>query len=42
MVFKLVVFFAILIAVAVLGTRGYRASVRRFDAAHEALPPGQA
>lgn len=38
MAFKLIVFIAILVAVAVLGMRGYRASVRRFERAHAALP----
>ena len=33
MVFKLTVFAAILVAIAVLGVRGYTASVRRFEAA---------
>ena len=33
MVFKLTVFAAILIAIAVLGVRGYVASVRGFEAA---------
>ena len=34
MVFKLTVFAAILIAIAVLGVRGYTAAVRRFEAAN--------
>lgn len=33
MIFKLTVFAAILVAIAVLGVRGYTASVRRFEAA---------
>jgi ABC-type Na+ efflux pump permease subunit len=40
MTFKLAVFIAILVAVAVLGTRGYRAAVRRFEDEHAALPVG--
>ncbi|MGD9869424.1 MAG: hypothetical protein AB7S63_00070 [Thauera sp.] len=32
MAFKLTVFVAILIAIAVLGTRGYRRAVQRFEA----------
>lgn len=38
MAFKLIVFIGILVAVAVLGVRGYRASVRRFEHARESLP----
>ncbi|MDI3515262.1 MAG: hypothetical protein PWP40_2491 [Rhodocyclaceae bacterium] len=41
MAFKLVVFIAILVAVAVLGTRGYRASVRRFERERGGLAEGQ-
>ncbi|CAM5408993.1 hypothetical protein ACFQ4M_13715 [Thauera mechernichensis] len=37
MAFKLVTFTLILIIIAVLGMRGYRAAVRRFEAAE--LPP---
>ncbi|MER2554372.1 MAG: hypothetical protein ABTQ28_14030 [Thauera sp.] len=33
MVFKLTVFIAILVAIAVIGMRAYAASVRRFEAA---------
>lgn len=41
MAFKLIVFIAILVAVAVLGTRGYRASVLRFEHERRGLPEGQ-
>jgi hypothetical protein len=40
MAFKLIVFIAILVAVAVLGMRGYRASVQGFEREHAALPGG--
>lgn len=43
MVFKLTVFALILAAIAVLGVRGYRASVRRFEAErvlHGEVEPG--
>lgn len=36
MAFKLIVFIAILVLVAVLGSRGYRAAVRRFEHAQDA------
>ena len=38
MAFKLIVFIAILVIVAVLGMRGYRAAVQRFEHEHAALP----
>ncbi|HHW63525.1 MAG TPA: hypothetical protein GX403_06130 [Rhodocyclaceae bacterium] len=40
MAFKLIVFIGILVAVAVLATKGYRASVRRFEHGHAGLPGG--
>ena len=40
MAFKLIVFIAILVAVAVLGMRGYRASVQGFEREHAALSGG--
>ena len=40
MTFKLTVFIAILVAIAVLGVRGYRAALRRFEHEHAALPAG--
>lgn len=40
MTFKLIVFVAIVVAVAVLGTRGYRAAVQRFEREHADLPAG--
>lgn len=39
MTFKLIVFLAILVVVAVLGSRGYRAAVRRFE--HEQALAGR-
>ena len=41
MVFKLTVFAAILVAIAVLGVRGYTASVRRFEAARRLHGEGE-
>jgi len=41
MVFKLAVFVAILIVIAVLGVRAYAASVRRFEAARALRGEGE-
>lgn len=41
MLFKLTVFIAILVAIAVLGVRAYSASVRRFEAAQSLRGEGR-
>lgn len=41
MAFKLIVFIAIVVAIAVLGMRGYRASVRRFEHERASMPANE-